>query len=74
MSAKRIKKILIDKGLTIRSLAKKTGYSSSHISVVVHGHFKAPKARQAISKALGVDHDKLWGKPRRKKQEQATAA
>ena len=58
---KEVKKAMIDLDFTIVRLAKMTGYSVPHTSNVINGHFKAPKARQAIADALGKDVHVLFG-------------
>ncbi|NJL58264.1 MAG: transcriptional regulator [Desulfobacteraceae bacterium] len=62
MSIRRVKKTIAQNGMNITSLAKATGYTRSHISNVIHGHFKSPKAREAIANALNIESQKLWGK------------
>ncbi len=53
---KKIKKALKENGLTVKSLSKKAGYSRIHTSNVIHGHFKSPKAREAIAEVLGSSY------------------
>jgi transcriptional regulator with XRE-family HTH domain len=60
---KKIKKILIDQGLTITELARKTGYKRGHLSAVIHGRIMSDRARKVIALALGVEFDQLWSKP-----------
>ncbi|MGA3113298.1 MAG: helix-turn-helix transcriptional regulator [Syntrophobacteraceae bacterium] len=55
-----IKKLLIDKGMAITDLARKTGYSRTHLSAVIHGRIDSPKARRAIAAALEVEFEAFW--------------
>ena len=64
---KVIKKILIDKDLTIADLARKIGKSRIWTSYVVNGHIKSPEVREAKSRELGTRVEDLWdnhGAPR----------
>ncbi len=61
MSVTKIKKLIKQKGMNVKLLGDKTGYSRIHISNVIHGHFKSPKAREAIAHALNIEPQKLWG-------------
>jgi lambda repressor-like predicted transcriptional regulator len=58
--AKKIKKLLIDKGMTMAELAYESGYSRVHTSYVVNGHFKSKKAREAIARVLDVKPHEIW--------------
>jgi lambda repressor-like predicted transcriptional regulator len=60
MATEKIKKMMVDKGLTLKKLAEKAGYSRVHCSNVVHGHFKSPKAREAIARALEANFSEVW--------------
>ncbi len=57
---KEIKKILIDRGLTIADLARKSGYTREHLSAVIHGRLQSPKAQRAIAAALGIEFEGFW--------------
>ena len=67
MSTKRVKKKMIDRGVTTKKLATLTGYSKSHISNVINGRFQSAPARSAIAGILGVPPETLWGPPTRRK-------
>jgi lambda repressor-like predicted transcriptional regulator len=60
---KTIKKLLIDRELTIAALARKSGYTRSHLSAVIHGRVDSPKAQRAIAAALGVELEGFWNTP-----------
>jgi transcriptional regulator with XRE-family HTH domain len=60
MVFKEIKKILIDRDLSIKTLAERIGYSRGHVSNIIHGHFRSTKARQAIAQELGVKLTEIW--------------
>lgn len=57
---KDVKKLLIDKDMTIKDLVQKTGYTRGHLSGVIHGRLDSPKAQRAIAAALGVEFEGLW--------------
>jgi DNA-binding Xre family transcriptional regulator len=57
---KTIKKLLIDKDMTMLDLARKIGKSRVWTSYVVNGHMKSPKVRKAIAKVLEVNVEDLW--------------
>ncbi len=57
---KAIKKLLIDRDMTITELALKTGFTRSHLSSVIHGRLDSRRAKRAIALALGVDFDQIW--------------
>jgi lambda repressor-like predicted transcriptional regulator len=57
---KIIKKLLIDRGLTIADLARKSGYTRAHFSAAIHGRVNSPKVQRAIATALGVEFERFW--------------
>jgi len=57
---KEIKKMMVDMDISLKTLAERAGYSRVHVSNIVHGRWKSPKARQAIAGALGVDPQTIW--------------
>lgn len=59
---KKVKKAMIDQELNITQMARITGYTRGHLSNVINGHFESPKARKAISEALGRNYAELWGR------------
>lgn len=60
MSNKEIKKILIDKDMTVTNLAKETGYTRVHMSRIINGHIKSPKAERLIAFVLETPRDMLF--------------
>jgi len=58
---KKIKKELIEQGISITELAHRTGYTRESISRVINGHQKSVKAKKAIAFALGRQPEYLWG-------------
>ncbi len=58
---KTIKKLLIDREITIADLARQTHYTRGHLSAIIHGRLDSPKAKRAISAALGKTVQELWG-------------
>jgi len=61
MIAKKVKKLMIDRGLTITALAEITGYSRSHISNVINGRVgSSTRIKKAI--ALALVGKRAWDK------------
>ena len=61
MNHKLLKKLLIDQDLTCAVLAKQIGYTRQHLSAVINGRYESYRAKKAISLALGVKYEDLWG-------------
>lgn len=59
-AAKRVKKLIIEKSLTVSELSKRTGYSISYVSMVINGRRKNPDVREAIARALERPTQELW--------------
>ncbi|MGD0397605.1 MAG: helix-turn-helix transcriptional regulator [Syntrophobacteraceae bacterium] len=57
---KEVKKILIDKGLSIADLARITGFTRGHLSGVINGRYKSERAQKVIALALRKDFSELW--------------
>lgn len=57
---KKLKKLLIDRNMTVTSLAKEMGVNRSWLSSVINGHFKAYYIRIKISRFLNVPYEELW--------------
>jgi DNA-binding Xre family transcriptional regulator len=52
LASKKIKKTLIDDGLSVTELAKIIGYTREHLSGVISGRIKSRRAERLISTAL----------------------
>jgi transcriptional regulator with XRE-family HTH domain len=61
MSKLKVKKVLIDKELSIADLARLTGFTRGHLSGVINGRYKSERAKKIIALALGKDYRELWG-------------
>ena len=59
-AAKRVKKLIIEKSLTVSELSKRTGYSISYVSMVINGRRKNREVRDAIARALERTPQELW--------------
>lgn len=57
---KDIKKLLIDKDLTIADLARKINRSRVWTSYVINGHMKSHETRKAIARELQTRVEDLW--------------
>ncbi|MGO9018739.1 MAG: helix-turn-helix domain-containing protein [Syntrophobacteraceae bacterium] len=64
-----VKKILIDEGLSIADLARKTGFTRGHLSGVINGRYKSKRAQKVIALALRKEFSELWPS----EQEEASA-
>lgn len=60
MIAKNVKKVLIDKELSVTKLAEITGYTRGHICNVINGHIDSPRAKKMIALALNREFGELW--------------
>jgi len=59
-AVKRVKKLIIEKSLSVSELSRRTGYSISYISMVINGRRKNPDVRDAIARALERTTQELW--------------
>ena len=59
-AVKRVKKLIIEKSLTVSELSRRTGYSISYISMVINGRRKNREVRDAIARALEHSPQELW--------------
>lgn len=57
---KAVKKILIDKELSIADLARMTGFTRGHLSGVINGRYESERAKKIIALALGKEFSELW--------------
>lgn len=60
MVFKSVKKEMINQDLKIKDIAEAIGYSPEHISGVINGRHKSPKAKKMIAMVLRKDFDSLW--------------
>lgn len=74
MGTKRVKKMMIDRDLSVQEIANRTGFSKQYMSNVINGRYTGQKARAAIADVLGETPEKLWGKPTRRKRTAPRAA
>lgn len=58
--AKKIKRLLLDKNLTMKELAAKAGITPNHLSVVINGHAPGYEIREKIAFALNVPYESIW--------------
>lgn len=58
--APKIRALMILQGLTNKDIARKTGVSKTWVSLVLCGHVKSERIRQAIAAAVGVPVEELW--------------
>ena len=52
---KNVKKVLIDKGMTMNELADQIGLSRTHLSAVICGRVESESAKEKICDYLGLD-------------------
>lgn len=60
---KFIKKIMIDRELTVPELALLVNRSRKWVSQVINGHYRPAKTRIRIAATLDVPYEHLWGEP-----------
>ncbi|UCD85506.1 MAG: helix-turn-helix transcriptional regulator [Deltaproteobacteria bacterium] len=60
MSAKEIKKLLIDKDITQTELARRVGVSPAGLNQVINGKRKTRHIREAIARELGMEVSELF--------------
>ena len=63
----KVKKALLDQGITITRLARMTGFTRGHLSGVINGRYESIRAKKVIALALGVSYEDLWGPDERPK-------
>ena len=57
---KILKKILIDRNMTLVELAKMLNVTPNYLSQIVNGHEPGYPLREKIARALNVSYDSLW--------------
>ena len=67
MSRKEIKRILLDKDMTIAGLARRISRCRSYTSQVLYGHETSILTRKAIAQVLGLTISDLWPHKNEKK-------
>lgn len=60
METREIKALMMMKGITSASIAKKVGVTRTWVSLVLTGKRNSPRIRKAIAKAIGWPVEKLW--------------
>jgi lambda repressor-like predicted transcriptional regulator len=60
MTAREIKAALILKGVTQTAIAKEAGISQTLVNLTIQGVERNRKARNGISKALGIPIHEIW--------------
>lgn len=59
---RKIKSLMVLKGITQTNIAAQLGVSRSTVACVVNGHGKSRRIQQAIADALGEKYERLWGR------------
>lgn len=62
MGSRKIKSLMILKGITSASIADKEGVSRTWVSLVLNGKKKSSRISASIATAIGVPVEKLWSK------------
>ncbi|HND34079.1 MAG TPA: helix-turn-helix transcriptional regulator [Myxococcota bacterium] len=60
-TAKNIRKLLIDAGVTQVDLAERIGVTKQMVGMTIHGATKSPRVRQGIARELGKTYSEVWG-------------
>lgn len=61
--SKNVKKLLIDRDLTVTALAKQIGVGRLWVSQTIHCHWRAIPTRRKIAKALNLPYSRVWLEP-----------
>ena len=64
--AKKIQKAMIDKDLTAAGIGRTIGCTRSNVQHTIMGRSKSIKVREAISRALEIPYENLWGEDKRR--------
>jgi len=60
--SRKIKSMLIRKGIKQTDIAKALGVSKITVSVVINGYGHSRRIKLKVAEMLNVDYEKLWGK------------
>jgi predicted transcriptional regulator len=60
MTPNKIKSMLVERGISISSIAKNLGVSQPTVSQTIKGTTVSFRVREAISNAIGKPIEKLW--------------
>ncbi len=66
MTRKEIKRLLLDRDITVASLARRIHRCRSHTSQVLYGHETSRPTRRAIAQVLDVKVREIWPDNRRR--------
>lgn len=58
--APKIRALMILKGVTNVTIARRTGVSETWVSLVICGHERSVRIRKAIAEMIGVAVEELW--------------
>lgn len=61
MALKSVKAIMVDAGVSGRTIALKLKVSPSAVSQVASKKIKSKRIQQAIADEVGISYEKLWG-------------
>lgn len=62
MTPNRLRSILVDRGITVRQLAKELDVCPGTVSGVINRHHTSKRTKQYIAERLGLPYEKIWGK------------
>lgn len=65
---RKIKALMVLKGVKSIDIATQTGVSPTWVSLVLNGHKKSKRIRQAIADALGIKVKDLWSNNQKPKK------
>lgn len=55
------KAALVERGITITSIAEELGVTVSHVAQVVRGEKESPRVEQAVANAIGKPVEEVFG-------------
>jgi len=62
MKVEKIRALLIENKVKQVDIARELGLSSGSINRVISGHYTSRRVQEAVSKAVHVPFEKMWGK------------
>ncbi len=63
---KELKKVCIDKDMTLTGLARHLGVHPVHFFYVLHGHRESILLKKKIAEFANIPYEEFWGEPLKK--------
>jgi len=62
---RKIRALLIERGITVRQIVQKLGLQPATVSGVINRHRRSRRIEETIVEILGLPYEDLWGSPPR---------